>query len=225
MLAHGGARLTGAQTTAQASEPLVSLEHVVKEFPVKSGGLFRRSRDKVHAVSDVSLEVRRGETLALVGETGCGKSTLARCVMRLHDVTSGRIVFDGADITAASHAELQPFRRRMQMVFQDPYGSLNPRRRVGSIIGDPFEIHGVASGAARVARVQRADVARRPQPGALQPIPRRFLRWAAPAHRRRPRDRPASRPDRVRRAGFGARRLDPRADPQPACRACSASWV
>ena len=107
----------------------------------------------MHAVSDISLEVRRGETLALVGETGCGKSTLARCVMRLHDVTSGRIVFDGSDITAASHAELQPFRRRMQMVFQDPYGSLKPRRRVGSIIGDPFDIHGLASGAARVTRV------------------------------------------------------------------------
>ena len=153
MLAHSGERLTAAHVSARSGEPLVSLERVVKEFPVKRGGLFTRSREKVHAVSDVSLEVRRGETLALVGETGCGKSTLAGCVMRLHDLTSGKIVFDGTDITAASHAELQPFRRRMQMVFQNPYGSLNPRRRVGSIIGDPFDIHGLAGGAERVTRV------------------------------------------------------------------------
>ena len=155
MLAHRGERLSSAHHSARPGEPLVSLERVVKEFPVKRGGLFSRSREKVHAVSDVSLEIRRGETLALVGETGCGKSTLAGCVMRLHDLTSGKIVFDGTDITAASHAELQPFRRRMQMVFQNPYGSLNPRRRVGSIIGDPFDIHGLARGAERVTRVHK----------------------------------------------------------------------
>ena len=146
--------MTASHVSARSGEPLVSLEHVVKEFPVKRGSVFTRTRERVHAVTDVSLEVRSGETLALVGETGCGKSTLARCVMRLHDLTSGRVVFDGHDISTASHAELQPFRRRMQMVFQDPYGSLNPRRRVGSIIGDPFEIHGLASGAERVTRVQ-----------------------------------------------------------------------
>ena len=153
MLAHSGERLTAPYVSARPARPLVSLEHVVKEFPVKSGRLFVPSREKVHAVSDVSLEVRPGETLSLVGETGCGKSTLARCVMRLHDVTSGKVVFDGTDITAASHAQLKPLRRRMQMVFQDPYGSLNPRRRVGSIIGDPYDIHGLASGAERVRRV------------------------------------------------------------------------
>ena len=146
--------MTASHVSARSGEPLVSLEHVVKEFPVKRGSVFTRTRERVHAVTDVSLEVRSGETLALVGETGCGKSTLARCAMRLHDLTSGRVVFDGHDISTASHAELQPFRRRVQMVFQDPYGSLNPRRRVGSIIGDPFEIHGLASGAERVTRVQ-----------------------------------------------------------------------
>jgi oligopeptide/dipeptide ABC transporter ATP-binding protein len=146
--------MSSAVPSAKAGEPLVCLEHVVKDFPVKSGSLFGRTGERVHAVADVSLDVRRGETLALVGESGCGKSTLARCLMRLHELTSGRVVFDGHDISTSSQAELRPYRRRMQMVFQDPYGSLNPRRRVGSIIGDPFEIHGLAKGADRVKRVQ-----------------------------------------------------------------------
>jgi oligopeptide/dipeptide ABC transporter ATP-binding protein len=108
----------------------------------------------VHAVENVSLEVRRGQTLGLVGETGCGKSTLARCIMRLYDITSGKITFDGHDISTLSRRRMRPFRRDMQMIFQDPYGSLNPRRRVGSIIGDPFAIHGIADGADRKKRVQ-----------------------------------------------------------------------
>jgi oligopeptide/dipeptide ABC transporter ATP-binding protein len=145
---------SSVDAVAGCGEALVQLEHVVKDFPVKSGSFFARKRERVHAVADVSLDVRRGETLALVGETGCGKSTLARCIVRLHDLTAGRVLFDGHDISVASHAELRPFRRRMQMVFQDPYGSLNPRRRVGSIIGDPFAIHGVAHGAERLRRVQ-----------------------------------------------------------------------
>jgi oligopeptide/dipeptide ABC transporter ATP-binding protein len=136
-------------------EPLVRLEHVVKQFTVPSSSLFSRKRERVHAVSDVTLDIARGETLALVGETGCGKSTLARCIVRLHDLTSGRLVFDGQDISTASQDALRPIRRRMQMVFQDPYGSLNPRRRVGSIIGDPFDIHGLAQGEERLRLVQQ----------------------------------------------------------------------
>lgn len=144
-----------ASVEPRADAPLVRLEHVVKRFRVKQGGLFSRSPEHVHAVSDVTLDIARGETLALVGETGCGKSTLARCIVRLHELTAGRLVFDGQDISTASQDALRPARRRMQMVFQDPYGSLNPRRRVGSIIGDPFEIHGLADGAERLHRVQQ----------------------------------------------------------------------
>jgi oligopeptide/dipeptide ABC transporter ATP-binding protein len=135
------------------NESLLRVEHLVKHFPIRGQGLFG-SRQSVRAVDDVSLEVRRGETLGLVGETGCGKSTLARCIIRLENPTSGRVIFDGHDITAASDEELRPYRQRIQMVFQDPYSSLNPRRRVGSIIGDPFEIHGIASGVERKRRVQ-----------------------------------------------------------------------
>ncbi len=132
---------------------LVSVSNIVKWFPVQSGKL-RRSKDFVHAVDEVSLEVRRGETLGLVGETGCGKSTLARCIARLYPLTSGTVTFDGRDISRLSARQMRPLRREMQMIFQDPYGSLNPKRRVGSIIGDPFAIHGVASGADRKRRVQ-----------------------------------------------------------------------
>jgi len=132
---------------------ILSLTDVVKHFPVRSSSL-RRSRDVVHAVDGISLEVRQGETLGLVGETGCGKSTLARCATRLVDLTSGRVLFQGRDISRMNARQLRPLRREMQMIFQDPYGSLNPKRRVGSIIGDPFAIHGLVSGAERKRRVQ-----------------------------------------------------------------------
>jgi oligopeptide/dipeptide ABC transporter ATP-binding protein len=135
-------------------EPLVRLEHVSKAFPVHSSSLLRREREFVHAVDDVSLEVRPGETLGLVGETGCGKSTLARCIARLYDLTSGSVTFDGKDISRLSRREMRPVRSEIQMIFQDPYGSLNPRRRVGSIIGDPFAIHGIDSRADRKKKVQ-----------------------------------------------------------------------
>src|SRR5215472_178943 len=132
------ARSRAADTDAGDDDVLLRVEHLAKYFPINSGQLIRRSRYFVHAVDDVSLEVRRGETLGLVGETGCGKSTLARCIMRLFELTSGRIVFDGTDISTLGPSKLRPLRSKMQMIFQDPYGSLNPKRRVGAIIGDPF---------------------------------------------------------------------------------------
>jgi oligopeptide/dipeptide ABC transporter ATP-binding protein len=134
--------------------PLLRVEHVSKAFPVHSSKLFTRQHEFVHAVDDVSLEVLPGETLGLVGETGCGKSTLARCIARLYDLTSGSVTFDGRDISQLSRRAMRPLRREIQMIFQDPYGSLNPRRRVGSIIGDPFAIHGIDSRSERKTKVQ-----------------------------------------------------------------------
>jgi oligopeptide/dipeptide ABC transporter ATP-binding protein len=114
---------------------------LVKHFPVRGGSFQRGANEVVHAVDGVSLEVRRGETLGIVGESGCGKSTLGRLLVRLLRPTSGTIAFDGTDITSLSRRQLRPFRREMQMIFQDPYASLNPRKRVGQILEDPFRIH------------------------------------------------------------------------------------
>ena len=133
---------------------LVRVENLVKYFPVRAGGLIRRTVGQVQAVDDVTLSIPRGKTLGLVGETGSGKSTLARCVAGLIPVTSGRVTFDGRDITNLSTRAMRPMRREIQMIFQDPYSSLNPRLRVGSIIGEPFAIHKIASGAERKRRVQ-----------------------------------------------------------------------
>jgi oligopeptide transport system ATP-binding protein len=133
---------------------LLRAEGIVKHFPIKEGIFFKHQVGSVKAVDGVSLEVRRGETLGLVGETGCGKSTLARSIMRLFPLTSGRLTFDGADLSTLSRSKMRPYRRGMQMIFQDPYGSLNSRRRVGSIIGDPLAIHNMAKGDDRRRRVQ-----------------------------------------------------------------------
>ena len=137
-----------------ADDVLVRVENLVKYFPVRAGGIIKRTVGYVHAVDDVSLSIPRGKTLGLVGETGSGKSTLARCVAGLIPVTSGRVTFNGRDITNLSRSAMQPMRRSIQMIFQDPYSSLNPRRRVGSIIGDPFAIHKTATGAERKRKVQ-----------------------------------------------------------------------
>jgi oligopeptide/dipeptide ABC transporter ATP-binding protein len=140
--------------TANAGAALLELKEVVKQFPVRSERLLGGKRETLRAVDGVSLSVRRGETVGLVGETGCGKSTLARCITRLYDLTSGTVTFAGDDISKLSGRQLRPYRRKMQMVFQDPYGSLNPRRRVGSIIADPLAANKIASGAARKLKVQ-----------------------------------------------------------------------
>jgi len=144
----------GAAAATADGDVLVEVENLVKYFPVRGSGLLARTVGQVQAVDGVSLTLRRGQTLGLVGETGCGKSTLARCIAGLIPITSGRVVFDGKEISGLSRRAMQPFRREIQMIFQDPYGSLNPRRRVGSIIGDPYAVHKTAKGADRKHAVQ-----------------------------------------------------------------------
>jgi oligopeptide/dipeptide ABC transporter ATP-binding protein len=128
------------------TEPLVQVRNLVKHFPITRGVLLQRQIGAVQAVDGVSFDVRRGETLGIVGETGCGKSTTARLVMRLLDATSGEVRFDGEDITQLKGSRLKALRRDVQMIFQDPYSSLNPRKTVGATIGQPFAIHGLAKG-------------------------------------------------------------------------------
>jgi oligopeptide/dipeptide ABC transporter ATP-binding protein len=174
----------GDPVAAPASDALVSIRGVSKHFGVKlawprRAGLaphvrlwraVSRMPASVQAVTEVSLEIRRGETLGLVGESGCGKSTLGRTILRLYEPSAGRIAFDAIDLTAMSQRELRPLRRRMQMIFQDPYASLNPRMSVGAAIAEPLVIHRLAASAAEraervaelLARVGlRADAARR----------------------------------------------------------------
>src|SRR5713226_3577564 len=122
--------------------PLVKLEGIKKHFPITRGIIFQKKIGQVHAVDGVDLEIYPGETLGLVGGTGCAKSTLSRVVMRLYQPTDGAIYFDGEDITRLQGRRLREKRRDMQMIFQDPYTSLNPRKTVGSIIGEPFKLHG-----------------------------------------------------------------------------------
>jgi oligopeptide/dipeptide ABC transporter ATP-binding protein len=125
------------------SGPLVEVEHLKLHFPIKEGVLIDRTVAKVHAVDDVTFEIAEGETLGLVGESGCGKTTLSRVLMRLLEPTDGTIKFRGEDITRAGRKQLAPLRRELQMVFQDPFASLNPRKRVSQIIGMPLLLHGV----------------------------------------------------------------------------------
>ncbi|MBA3380519.1 MAG: ATP-binding cassette domain-containing protein [Actinobacteria bacterium] len=121
--------------------PLLEVDSLKVYFPITSGILLDRHVGDIKAVDDVSLSIERGDTLGLVGESGCGKSTLGRAILRLYEPTAGRVIFDGQDITHLKESALRPLRRRMQMVFQDPFASLNPRHSVGRIIGEPLRIH------------------------------------------------------------------------------------
>ena len=134
------------------SAPLVEVTELRKYFPVR-GGLFRRVVAQVKAVDGVSLQVRSGQTLGLVGESGCGKSTLGRTILRLQEPTSGSIRFGGEELTGLTRQQLLPWRRRMQAVFQDPYGSLSPRRTVAQTVREPLDVHGVGTAIERKARV------------------------------------------------------------------------
>jgi oligopeptide transport system ATP-binding protein len=137
-----------------ASSPLlVEVRGLRKDYPI-GGGFLGRARATVHAVAGVDLTIRSGETLGIVGESGCGKSTLGRCILRLTEPTAGAVSFAGRDVLTLSGAELRRMRREMQIVFQDPYASLNPRMRIGAIVAEGIEIHRLARGAAKRRRVE-----------------------------------------------------------------------
>jgi oligopeptide transport system ATP-binding protein len=135
-------------------DELLVVDDLKKHFPITQGIVFQKEIASVKAVDGVSFTVREGETLGVVGESGCGKSTMARCIMRLLDPTSGRVVFRGADITKLSRAQMRPFRRELMMIFQDPYASLNPRKRVGFIVAEALEVHKLGTAAEIKRRVQ-----------------------------------------------------------------------
>jgi len=150
---------TPATTATQTSgEPILSVRHLVKEFPIYSSGILRRRIGAVHAVSDISFDLHPGETLGLVGESGCGKTTTSRALLHLQPATSGEVLFEGRDVTKLPKRRLRALRRDLQLVFQDPYASLNPRISVHEIIAEPLKIHGLYGDGGRRAV---ADLMRR----------------------------------------------------------------
>ena len=142
-----------AETTAKPGETLLSVENMKMYFPVTSGLFLQRKVADVKAVDGLTFDVKRGETLGLVGESGCGKSTTGRAILQLHRPTEGKVNFDGTELTEIKGADLRRFRRRMQMIFQDPFSSLNPRMSVAQIISEPLAIHGLYKGKERKERL------------------------------------------------------------------------
>jgi len=145
---------TGRHRTHGIGETLVDVKDLQVYFPVTAGLVFQRKVADVKAVDGISFQVRRGETVGLVGESGCGKSTTGKAILQLTRPTAGEVLFEGQDLTKKKGSDLRRFRRRIQMIFQDPYASLNPRMSVGSIISEPLTIHKLASGKEKKERVQ-----------------------------------------------------------------------
>ena len=135
-----------AVRSANGGRPLLEVRNLKMHFPVTSGILFQRKVADIKAVDDVSFSIRRGETLGLVGESGCGKTTTGRCILQLYKPTSGEIIFDGEDLSSLRGSRMRAMRRQMQVIFQDPYGSLNPRMTCGDIVGEPLTVHKLTSG-------------------------------------------------------------------------------
>ena len=140
--------------TEAGSEPLLRVTDLVKRFPITSGIIFQRTIGMVHAVEGVSFDIKEGETFGLVGESGCGKTTTGRCILQLYRPTSGSVLFEGRELTGVSGKDMQEVRRHMQIVFQDPYASLNPRMTVGTIVAEPLTIHQIGTRSERKERVK-----------------------------------------------------------------------
>ncbi len=138
--------------TKKQNEVLLEIKNLKKYFPIY-GGLLGNKVEHLKAVDGVSFQIRRGETLGLVGESGCGKSTIGRTIIRLYDITDGEIIYDGTELGRLSQKDMRPYRKRMQMIFQDPYASLNSRMTVGDIIGESLDIHGLSQGEERQKRI------------------------------------------------------------------------
>ena len=193
---------------------LLKVEDLKKHFPITQGIVFMREVGSVKAVDGVSFDVKRGETLGLVGESGCGKSTTGRTILQLHRATAGHVYFTGADnqtvdLTAIQGEPLRQMRRKMQMIFQDPYASLNPRMTVGDIIGEPLIIHNVARGKEVNERVQELLKIVGLNPLFTNRYPARVFGRAAPAHRRGARPGSPARVYRLRRADQRPGRFHP----------------
>ena len=222
---HRGRLLEGpGGVGGMSAAPVLQVDGLVKHFQVSRGIILRRQVGLVRAVEDVSFEIARGETLALVGESGCGKSTTGRLVLRLMDPTAGSVRFQGEEIANLGKDELRRLRRHMQIIFQDPYASLNPRMTVGEILAEPLRVHDIGDAASREARGSRTAGDRRPAARTCAALSASILRRPAPAHRHCARARGQSRTDHLRRAGLGARRVDPGADRQPAAESAAAFW-
>jgi oligopeptide/dipeptide ABC transporter ATP-binding protein len=136
----------GGNGAPSAAPPLLQVDNLVKNFPIRGKGVLRRKLGEIQAVSDISFTIQRGETFGLVGESGCGKSTTGKAILQLHPPTSGSVLFEGTDLTKLSRRALRRYRRDLQVVFQDPFASLNPRLPVNDIVGEPYVIHGLHQG-------------------------------------------------------------------------------
>ena len=224
----GDARMSAAPANAapvagNGGETLVTVEDLRVHFPITSGIVFRHKVGAVYAVDGIDLKIRRGETLGLVGESGCGKSTTGRAILQLIRPTTGRVLYEGGDLAHLSGGALRRQRRRMQMIFQDPYASLNSRMTVGDIVSEPLLVHKLADRAGRKTRGARAPRDGGHQPQYAQPLPARVQRRAAPAHRHRPGARRGAQLHRLRRAHQRPRRLASARRSSTCSRSCSAS--